>query len=123
MSSLAHLMLMGRAGHVTTSNPNSINLVTPFNMTRLQGIPILFFSGGENTVFDPQSTDISYTMLRDTFGEEWYERVVFEGRGHLDCVRMIDLLEFFVFCPRNMCSPSDVPGSHHKKDHFTPKDS
>jgi hypothetical protein len=109
------LMLMGRAGHVTTSHPNSINLVTPFNMTRLQGIPILFFSGSENTVFDPQSTDISYTMLRDTFREEWYESVVFEGRGHLDCVRIIDLSELFVFCPGNICRPSDVHRSQQQK--------
>jgi hypothetical protein len=115
MSSLAHLMLIGRAGHVTTSNPNSINLVTPFNMTRLQGIPILFFSGSENTVFDPQSTDISYTMLRDTFGEECYERVVFEGRGHLDCVRIIDLLEFFVFCPETCVPPLMFQGVTTKK--------
>jgi hypothetical protein len=70
-------MLMGRAGHVTTIHPNSINLVTPFTMTRLRGSPILFFSGSENTVFDPQSIGISYTMLRGTFGKEWHERVVF----------------------------------------------
>lgn len=84
MPSLAHLMSMGRAGHVMT-NPPSINLVTPFNMSRLRGIPIFFFSGSENTVYDPQSTDVSYTMLRDAFGADGYERVVFQGRGHLDC--------------------------------------
>jgi len=90
-------------------------------MTRLRGIPILFFSGSENAVFDPQSTDISYTRLRDTFGEEWYGRVVFEGRGHLDCVRIMDLLEFFIFCARNMCCPSDVPRVSNKKVALLPK--
>jgi hypothetical protein len=54
-------------------------------------------------------------MLRDEFGEEWYERVVFEGRGHLDCVRIIDLSELFVFCPGNICCPSDVPRSQQQK--------
>jgi hypothetical protein len=90
-------------------------------MTRLRGIPILFFSGSENAVFDPQSTDISYTRLRDTFGEEWYGRVVFEGRGHLDCVRIIDLLEFFIFRPRNMCCPLTSLGVSNKKVALLPK--
>ncbi|KAL5350902.1 hypothetical protein ACLOAV_004475 [Pseudogymnoascus australis] len=85
MSALAHLMSMGRLGYVTTNPPTSINLVTPINMSRLRGIPILFFSGSENSVFDPQSTDVSYTILRNEFGADWYERTVFEGRGHLDC--------------------------------------
>jgi len=87
MISLAHLMLMSRAGHVISSHPTAVNLVIPFNISRLRGIPIFFFSGSENAVFDPQSTAASYTMLRNTFGEDNYERVVFEGKGHLDCVR------------------------------------
>lgn len=85
MSSLAHQMSMGRLGYVTTNPPTSINLVTPINMSRLRGIPILFFSGSENTVYDPQSTDVSYTMLRNELGADGYERTVFQGRGHLDC--------------------------------------
>jgi hypothetical protein len=85
MRSLAHLMSVGRLGHVTTNPPTSINLVTPFNIARLKGIPIFFFSGSENAVYEPQNTDVSYTMLRDAHGADGYERVVFEGRGHLDC--------------------------------------
>jgi choline dehydrogenase-like flavoprotein len=85
MVSLGHLMAMGRAGYVMTNPPTSINLVTPSNMSRLRGVPIFFFSGSENTVYDPQNTDVSYTMLRDAFGADDYERTVFEGRGHLDC--------------------------------------
>jgi hypothetical protein len=85
MPSLAHLMSMGRLGHVTTNPPTSINLVTPYNISRLKGIPILLFSGSENTVYAPENTDVSYTMLRDENGAGGYERVVFEGRGHLDC--------------------------------------
>jgi hypothetical protein len=91
MSSLGHLMAMGRAGHVMTNLPTSthpgaaMDLVTDLNLTRLRGIPIFFFSGSENTVYEPQNTDVSYTKLRDAFGVDGYERYEFEGRGHLDC--------------------------------------
>ena len=54
-------------------------------MARLKHIPIFFFSGSENDVFSPESTDISYTDLRDRFDEAQYERDVFEGFGHHDC--------------------------------------
>lgn len=76
---------MGRRGYVTTNPPTSINLVTPFNISRLKGIPILFFSGANNTVYAPENTDVSYTLLRDAHGVDGYEREVFEGKGHLDC--------------------------------------
>ncbi|KAJ5153414.1 uncharacterized protein N7482_009892 [Penicillium canariense] len=85
MRSLGHLTSMGCLGHVTTNPPTSINLVTPYNIARLKGIPIFFFSGANNAVYAPESTDVSYTMLRDAHGPDDYERVVFEGRGHLDC--------------------------------------
>jgi hypothetical protein len=85
MRSLAHLMSMGRLGHVTTNPPTSISLVTPYNLARLKGIPIFFFSGADNTVYAPENTDVSYTMLRNAHGAGDYERDVFEGRGHLDC--------------------------------------
>lgn len=79
------LMSTGRLGCVTTNAPTSTNLVTPENIDRLKGIPILFFSGSENCVFTPENTDISYTTLCNAHGRQWYEREVFRGRGHLDC--------------------------------------
>ncbi|PVH69060.1 FAD/NAD(P)-binding domain-containing protein [Cadophora sp. DSE1049] len=85
MRSLAHLMSIGRLGHVTTNPPTSLNLVTALNIARLKGIPIFFFSGAHNAVYAPENTDVSYTILRDAHGADGYERVVFEGRGHLDC--------------------------------------
>ena len=85
MRSLAHLMSMGTRGYVTTNAPTPTNLVTPHNMAHLKGIPIFFISGAKNTVYSPESTDVSYTLLRDAHGVSDYERVVFEGRGHLDC--------------------------------------
>ncbi len=85
MRSLQHLMIMGVEARVMTSPPENANLVTPPNIARLKGIPILFLSGSENAVFVPESTDMSYTTLCTAHGKQWYEREVFEGRGHLDC--------------------------------------
>ena len=85
MKSLAHLMAMGRIGHVMTNSPTSINLVTRSTIERLKGIPIFFFSGADNAVYTPENTDVSYTILRDAHGADGYEREVFPGRGHLDC--------------------------------------
>ncbi|KAI9802390.1 MAG: hypothetical protein M1833_001896 [Piccolia ochrophora] len=83
MASLRHLMAMGVAGRA--HNNTGENLVTRQSLARLQGIPIFLFSGSENAVYSPEATDMSYNALRDTLGEENYERVVFQGRGHLDC--------------------------------------
>jgi len=91
MQGFKHLLLNGTQGYVTTWPPPSVggssatNLVTPANLQRLRNIPIYFFSGSENRVFSPESTDISYMTLRDAGDEEQYERDVFEGFGHLDC--------------------------------------
>jgi hypothetical protein len=85
MRCLNHLMAMGTAAHALTNLPERVNLVTPENLARLSGIPILFISGAENAVFVPESTDMSYTTLYNVHGKNWYEREVFEGRGHLDC--------------------------------------
>ncbi|KAL2018312.1 hypothetical protein VTK56DRAFT_975 [Thermocarpiscus australiensis] len=84
MRSLKRLMNSGRLNCVTTNEPVSANLVTPENIRRLRGIPILFLSGTGNMVYTAENTDISYTTLCYAHGREWYEREVFPGRGHLD---------------------------------------
>ena len=76
-------MKMGTSGHVTNNMGEILDTVP--NITRLKGIPILFFSGSENVVYSPESTDRSYSALRDQLGSDNYERAVFQGRGHLDC--------------------------------------
>jgi hypothetical protein len=82
---LEHLLMsMGSKGHVTTNFPLAQNLVTPANLQRLKGIPIFLFSSADNEVFSPESTDRTYTILRDTFGSRGYERVEVQGYGHLD---------------------------------------
>lgn len=85
MSTLEHLVQMGTRGYVTSNAPEYENLVTPSNIQRLKGIPIFFFSGGDNAIFDPRNTQRSYEMLCEVFGEKDYEYEVFEGKGHLDC--------------------------------------
>lgn len=85
MNTLAYFVSSGNLGYVTTNAPASTNLVTPENLRRLKGIPILFISGAENAVYTAENTDVSYTTLCNEHGRQWYEREVFETRGHLDC--------------------------------------
>lgn len=73
---------MGSHGYVTDNDERS--LVTPANLERFRDIPILFIHGAQNTTYSPVSTERDYDLLRETFGGEQYERVVFPGRGHLD---------------------------------------
>jgi hypothetical protein len=85
MTLLHLLMQMGHRGFVTTNAPLFSPLTTPNNISRLAGIPILLFSGSDNKVLTPESTDKTYGILRDTFGSENYRRVEVQGYGHLDC--------------------------------------
>lgn len=93
MRCLSHLVQMGTSGMVMTSPPltdemcniSTRPLIDDINLARLQHIPIFFFSGGESDVYTPESTDISYTTLRNKFDKGEYDRTVFEGFGHLDC--------------------------------------
>jgi hypothetical protein len=84
MTFLNHAMAMGSRGAVMTNFPSAIDMVTPANVRRLKGIPVFFFSGADNTCLDPENTDTSYSLLRDTFGPDGYERIVFEGYNHAD---------------------------------------
>lgn len=84
MRSLAWLMNAGRHESVTTNEPTSASLVTPENINRLKGIPILFLSGTGNMVYTAENTDTSFTTLCHAHGRQWYEREVFSGKGHLD---------------------------------------
>lgn len=76
-------MRMGISGSVCDNAGAS--LAVPKNIERLRGLPIFLFSGSENVVYDPESTEASYSILRSQLEYEDYERVVFPGRGHLDC--------------------------------------
>lgn len=85
MALLHLLMQMGVRGYVTGNAPLFKDLTTHENVARLKGIPIMLFSGSDNKVLNPESTDKSYSILRDKFGPDNYERHVVQGYGHLDC--------------------------------------
>ncbi|KAJ5823412.1 hypothetical protein N7447_005752 [Penicillium robsamsonii] len=59
-------------------------LLTAENLQRLQGLPILFVSGMDNQVFNPETTLKDYELLRRKFGEKLYRRFLVDGYGHLD---------------------------------------
>ena len=88
MPALQHIMNMGTAHRVQDNDGQ--NLVTEENLTRLRGIPIFLFSGAENAVYAPETTEMSFNVLREALNEEDYERVVFQGKGHLDCWMAVD---------------------------------
>ncbi|KAJ6568346.1 hypothetical protein DFH09DRAFT_983153 [Mycena vulgaris] len=82
MNMLTHLMRTGTAGNALDDDLH--NLVTDANLTRLEGLPMLFVSGGDNVVFDPLSTSMTYDVLRERFGTALYRRIFLGGYGHLD---------------------------------------
>ncbi|KAK7718059.1 hypothetical protein SLS57_006206 [Botryosphaeria dothidea] len=83
MRMLAQTMRMGRVGRLLDGEGRD-TFVTEKGLERLRGLPILFVSGGENVVFDPESTFMTYDVLRRRFGPDLYKRKVFQGYGHLD---------------------------------------
>lgn len=90
MTLLHTLMQQGRRGMVTTNAPHFTALPTPSNIKRLTGIPILLFSGSDNHVLTPESTERTFDILRRELGGrdgggDLYRRVVVQGYGHLDC--------------------------------------
>lgn len=84
MKLIAWLANCGLTEHVTTNGQPGVSIVTPENIDRLKGVPILFISGADNMVFTPENTDKSYTALCNAHGRQWYEREVIAGKGHLD---------------------------------------
>jgi hypothetical protein len=79
---LRHVVRMGTAGQCLDDKLRP--LMAPKNIDRLRGLPILFISGTDNEVFDPETTLRDYEMLRRHFGEENYRRFLPQGYGHLD---------------------------------------
>lgn len=81
---LEHITCMGTRGGCLDNQLNP--LITPENLRRLQGLPVLFITGTANEVFEPESTLRDYEMLRRRFGEHLYRRFQAEGYGHLDTI-------------------------------------
>lgn len=79
------LMKMGYEGHAMSNAPEYAPLDTPENVERLRGVPFLLFVGRDNAVLSVESTERTYEMLTDAFGDgSQYKRRVVPGYGHLD---------------------------------------
>lgn len=82
MKSFEHLAKMTRVGHLVDFAGREIYLP---NLKRL-AIPISFIHGEENECFLPESTEISYDLLRKANGADLYNRHVIPRYGHIDCI-------------------------------------
>jgi cholesterol oxidase len=82
VKSFEHLARMTRVGHLVDFTGLEVYLP---NLNRM-AIPISFIHGAENECFLPQSTQITYDLLRKTNGNDLYERHVVPGYGHIDCI-------------------------------------
>ncbi|KAK0636276.1 hypothetical protein B0T17DRAFT_503744 [Bombardia bombarda] len=82
MTLLNLLMKMGSEGYVMDNDYEQ--LTTDEGIERLRGIPFLLWSGRDNAVLTPESTEKTYEILCDTFPDGEYQRKVVPGYGHLD---------------------------------------
>jgi cholesterol oxidase len=82
MKAFQHLELLTNKGHLLNFAGEDVYLP---HLDRL-AIPITFIHGAENECFEPQSTQITYDLLRQTNGKDLYARHVIPGYGHIDCI-------------------------------------
>jgi len=77
-----HLGLMMREGNIVNFDGQDIYMA---HLDRM-AIPIMFIHGAENDCFFPESTEITYNLLREKNGDTLYKRHVIPGYGHIDCI-------------------------------------
>lgn len=77
-----HLALLANKGHLLNFRGEDVYLP---HLNRL-AIPITFLHGADNNCFLPESTQITYDLLRKTNGNSLYDRHVIPGYGHIDCI-------------------------------------
>jgi cholesterol oxidase len=82
ISAFEHLALMVRKGHIVAADGADVYLP---HLERL-AIPITFIHGAENECFLPESTEITYNLLREKNGKDLYARHVIPQYGHIDCI-------------------------------------
>jgi cholesterol oxidase len=82
MKSFEHLARLTNTGHLVDFNGGDVYLP---HLDRL-ALPITFIHGAENRCFEPESTQITYDLLRKTNGTGYYDRHVIPGYGHIDCI-------------------------------------
>jgi cholesterol oxidase len=77
-----HLATLVRTGHLVSVDGDENYLP---HLDRL-AIPITFIHGAENECFLPESTKITYNLLRDKNGKDLYARYLIPNYGHIDCI-------------------------------------
>jgi cholesterol oxidase len=82
MKAFEHLALLTNKGHLVNSAGEDVYLP---HLDRL-ALPITFIHGADNECFEPESTRITYELLRQTNGTSFYDRHVIPGYGHIDCI-------------------------------------
>lgn len=82
ISAFDHLAVLVRKGHLVSANGDENYLP---HLDRL-AIPIAFIHGAENECFLPESTKITYNLLREQNGKGLYTRHVIPNYGHIDCI-------------------------------------
>jgi hypothetical protein len=87
MTMLDHLIAEGFEGNIRDNN--GLDLATPENIQRLQGLPILLLAGSENAVLGVEAISRSYDLLNSTLGSSGssplLQKRVIDGYGHDDC--------------------------------------
>ncbi len=82
MKAFEHLALLTNKGHLLNFQGEDVYLP---HLERL-ALPITFIHGADNQCFVPESTEITYELLRKTNGADYYDRHVIPGYGHIDCI-------------------------------------
>ncbi len=82
MTTFEHLALLCREGVLLDFDGQDVYMP---HLDRLQ-LPICFISGEQNAIYLPESTERTYSRLRQRFGDELYSRHVIPGYGHIDCM-------------------------------------
>ncbi|HZD95873.1 MAG TPA: hypothetical protein VE133_16550, partial [Candidatus Sulfotelmatobacter sp.] len=82
MRAFEHLGMMTRKGKLVDFNGNDVYLP---HLDRL-AIPLCFIHGAENQCYLPQSTEMTYDLLRKTNNPALYTRHVVPSYGHIDCI-------------------------------------
>jgi len=82
MRAFEGLGLMTRKGHIVAADGAEVYVP---HLSRM-AVPILFIHGEQNECFLPESTEITYNLLREKNGSSLYTRSVIPGYGHIDCI-------------------------------------
>jgi cholesterol oxidase len=82
IGALEHLGELVRKQHLVDAKGGEVYMP---HLERL-AIPITFIHGGNNECFLPESTALTYELLRKKNGSSLYGRHVIPGYGHIDCI-------------------------------------